>query len=121
MICSLKDHAPETCSGEVKLREAMTQYHFEGEANSPEDPNRDFLACEAHWERYEEHWSAMWADYHGIIADNMRQGLADMEAERRAARDEARYEMEQAAYEREIEEERYRERQERERYEGGDW
>lgn len=52
------------CDGRVRVRHAMTAYHFEGKRNSLDDPNRDFVACEAHWQDYHQHWSDMWAEYY---------------------------------------------------------
>ena len=47
---------------DAKIVKAMTAYHFEGERNSPEDPNRDLTLCEqCKWE-YEDHWEEMWAE-----------------------------------------------------------
>lgn len=55
------------CEGEVKLRHAMTAYHFEGEPNSPEDPNKDFYACEACWIEYRDYWQERWDEYYSGI------------------------------------------------------
>lgn len=50
------------CSGEVKIHCAMTAYHFEGVRNSKEDPNREFMACQEHWDQYRDHWEDMWSN-----------------------------------------------------------
>jgi hypothetical protein len=63
MKCEYLGHGPD-CSGEVSIRHAMTRYVFDGKKNSPEDPNRDFLACETHWGEYEDHWKEMWHQYY---------------------------------------------------------
>jgi hypothetical protein len=52
------------CGGDIKLRKAMTAYHFEGEKNSEEDPNRDFYACEDCYKEYTDHWTWMWDEYY---------------------------------------------------------
>lgn len=106
------------CEGEIQTRNAMTQYHFDGVSNSPEDPNADFQACQVHWEEYEAHWTDMWEQYNGIIADNMHQALVDMEMERRDHN--YRIEMENEARQREIEEDENRREMNR-RYEEGDY
>jgi hypothetical protein len=51
------------CEGEVKLHQSMTAYHFEGEKNSAEDPNKDFYCCDAHYKEYEAFWQDMWDEY----------------------------------------------------------
>lgn len=51
------------CGGEVKVRPAMTAYVYEGPENAPEDPNRDFAACENHYTAYLEYWDEMWKEY----------------------------------------------------------
>jgi hypothetical protein len=53
----------EPCRGKTELRTAMTKYHFEGEINSSEDPNKDFYACEEHYEDYCQYWQEMWNEY----------------------------------------------------------
>jgi hypothetical protein len=58
---------PTCCEGEVKLRHAMTAYHFEGVKNSPEDPNRDFYACEGCYQAYVEYWQYMWDEYYSSV------------------------------------------------------
>jgi len=63
MNCAFKD-SPDPCDGEVKICHAMTAYHFTGELNSEEDPNKDFLCCEYHYKMYEEHWTEMWNEYY---------------------------------------------------------
>lgn len=55
------------CEGKVELRHAMTAYHFEGERNSPEDPNKDFLCCEMHYEEYCKHWKEQWDEYYSMV------------------------------------------------------
>jgi hypothetical protein len=69
MICEYNHpHNPEgPCEGEVKVRSSMTQYVFDGVKNSPEDPNRDFQACEYHYQCYREYWNEMWNDYYSMI------------------------------------------------------
>lgn len=54
------------CEGEVKLRHAMTQYCYteEDRLNGKEDPNKDFHACEYHWQCYYEYWREMWNEYY---------------------------------------------------------
>ena len=64
------------CSGKVEIHKAMTSYHFKGEVNSPEDPNRDFLACEVHYEDYRLHWKEMWDEYYDIVAEGIAGGIA---------------------------------------------
>jgi len=67
--CEYEDHPYCECKGEIKIRKAMTAYHFEGVKNSPEDPNRDFTACEEHYEAYVEHWTEMWNEYYSSIGN----------------------------------------------------
>lgn len=67
MKCEFTDHPDANCSGEVKMYSAMTQYHFEGNKNSPEDPNKDFAACEEHYDFYYDHWQEMWGEYYGAV------------------------------------------------------
>lgn len=55
-------HITARCEGEVKMRGAMTAYHFEGTPNSKEDPNKSFLACKAHHDEYVDHWTDMWSN-----------------------------------------------------------
>lgn len=55
------------CEGDIKLRRSMTAYHFEGDINSKEDPNREFYSCETHWHEYREYWKSMWDEYHSSI------------------------------------------------------
>ena len=50
------------CRGEVKFRKSMTAYHFEGKKNSLDDPNRQFMACDGHYEEYVAHWRDMWSN-----------------------------------------------------------
>lgn len=54
--CEYYHPSQSDCSGEAKLRGSMTAYHFEGVINSPEDPNRDFFACDRHYEEYCDYW-----------------------------------------------------------------
>lgn len=67
------DHPEGPCEGEIKIRGSMTMYHFEGCNNSPEDPNRDFAACDAHYEGYRAYWQERWDEVNADI----RQGIAD--------------------------------------------
>lgn len=67
MECEFETHPDGSCEGEIKVRKAMTAYHFEGVRNSKEDPNRDFLACELHHGWYVDYWSEMWAEYYRNI------------------------------------------------------
>lgn len=55
------------CEGEVKVRKSMTAYHFEGVKNSPEDPNRDFHACDTCYSEHVAHWADMWNDYYSAV------------------------------------------------------
>lgn len=72
--CEYKDMCE--CKGEVKLRHAMTAYHWDG---TGEDPNRDFYACDDHYEMYREYWQGMWDDYYGIVSEGIIGGLARRE------------------------------------------
>lgn len=60
------DHT-DPCKGRAVIRKAMTAYHFEGELNSPEDPNKDFYACDNHYEQYYEYWKMMWDEYYSNV------------------------------------------------------
>ena len=51
------------CGGEVKLRGAMTAYHWDKESGKP-DPNPDFIACDNHWQMYHDHWKEQWDEYY---------------------------------------------------------
>lgn len=66
MKCEYEGHICE-CFGEVSLHHAMTKYVFDGIKNSPEDPNKDFFACDDHWEEYRTHWQEMWDIYYGEV------------------------------------------------------
>lgn len=66
----LKDHAGP-CSGVIEIRHAMTRYVFDGVPNSPEDPNRDFIACEEHANQYNAFWQEQWDEYNSIVRDGL--------------------------------------------------
>ena len=59
------------CSGEIRNCHAMTAYHFEGIKNSPEDPNKDFIACDGHYEDYAQHWQEQWDEYYGMVYEGI--------------------------------------------------
>jgi len=68
MTCRYCEENPNgECEGEIRVRHAMTAYHFEGEKNSPEDPNRDFYACDSCYAAYVEHWTWMWEEYYNSV------------------------------------------------------
>lgn len=48
-------------SDDVKVRHAMTAYHWDGKG---EDPNRDMMQCDDCWEAYRQHWQGMWGEYY---------------------------------------------------------
>ena len=60
--CEYVGQHPSNCSGEVKFRYAMTAYHYEGKRNDFDDPNRQFMACESHYEEYQDYWRSMWIE-----------------------------------------------------------
>jgi hypothetical protein len=47
----------------VELECSRTQYHFEGEPDSAEDPNRQIGLCRSCAQEHHEHWDAMWSEY----------------------------------------------------------
>jgi len=47
----------------VKLRPARTAYHWEGDENSDDNPNRDWMGCETCDQLDEEYWDEMWSEY----------------------------------------------------------
>lgn len=55
------------CLGEIKIRRSMTAYPFKGIINSPEDPNRDFMACEIHYLDYFTFWKEKWSEYYSGV------------------------------------------------------
>lgn len=61
MECEHKDNLECECSGPVTSQNSRTAYHFTGEPNSPEDPNRNLHLCEAHAKLHHEYWDDMWA------------------------------------------------------------
>lgn len=72
MTCEYEGGPFGPCEGEVKLRSAMTAYHFEGCRNSPEDPNREFSACDSCYQEYAAHWSEAWREHNQDIMDGIR-------------------------------------------------
>ena len=77
MKCEYEEQ--EGCSGKIENRHAMTAYHFEGIANSLEDPNKDFLACDGHYDDYERHWQEQWDEYYGMIYEGIAGDLVRRE------------------------------------------
>ncbi len=73
MICEYEGHNGE-CSGKVTSRGSMTAYHFEGVRNSEEDPNRDFVACDLHYEDYYSFWKEQWDEYNGMVYEGIVEG-----------------------------------------------
>jgi len=53
---------PSDCEGCVKWRNAMTAYDYSGEKNTIDDPNRDVLLCDKHWQDYEYYWNDQWSN-----------------------------------------------------------
>ncbi len=49
----------------VNLESSRTQYNFEGELGSPEDPNRPVPLCRTCAEDHHAYWDEMWAEYYG--------------------------------------------------------
>lgn len=47
----------------VRLRPAMTAYHYEGVEDTIDDPNRRLGLCPSCHNRYADHWSDMWREY----------------------------------------------------------
>lgn len=59
-------HPCETdgCKGFAgEITKSMTAYAFDGEKNSPDDPNRDMWLCPDCREGYIEHWTDMWDEW----------------------------------------------------------
>lgn len=49
----------------VEMESSRTQYHFEGEDNSPDDPNKDIPLCRPCAAEHHEYWDDMWREYYG--------------------------------------------------------
>jgi hypothetical protein len=56
------EHELGDCEGEIKLREALTKYHWDKSVKE-KDPNAPFYACESHAQQYVDYWTEMWAEY----------------------------------------------------------
>lgn len=67
MSCVYCKDSSDFCIGPAERRKSMTAYHFEGVPNSPEDPNKDFYACDLHYKEYQEYWKTMWEMYYSGI------------------------------------------------------
>lgn len=52
----------ETTDG-IEMESSRTCYHYEGEIDSPDDPNRPIPLCRLCAEEHHQHWSNMWAEY----------------------------------------------------------
>lgn len=54
------------CEGDVRFRHSMTQYSYgeEDRLAGKEDPNKNFYACEYHWQCYYSYWREMWNEYY---------------------------------------------------------
>ena len=59
------------CQGKVELHGAMTAYHYEGEKNGSDDPNKDFYACERHYDDYYTYWREQWDEYYSTIRSGL--------------------------------------------------
>ena len=49
----------------VEMENSRTQYHFEGDQNSPDNPNAPVPLCRACAIDHHEYWDSMWGDYYG--------------------------------------------------------
>jgi hypothetical protein len=59
---------PCQCCGtflDVRLEDARTDYHFEGERGSPADPNKPIPLCPRCAVDHHLYWDGMWAEYYG--------------------------------------------------------
>lgn len=64
ILLSLSDCEQCGSSEGVEAESSRTQYHFDGEIGSPEDPNRDIRYCRACAKEHHEYWDSMWSDYY---------------------------------------------------------
>lgn len=48
----------------LKLESSRTAYPWEGQFDSPDDPNRNKLLCRHCAKEHHEYWDAMWKDYY---------------------------------------------------------
>lgn len=49
----------------VELEDSRTQYHYEGEPGSEEDPNKPIPLCRLCAIEHHEYWDEMWREYYG--------------------------------------------------------
>jgi hypothetical protein len=63
---TLRRHRCECCGTwrGVRLREALTAYHYEGPFDTFADPNRRLGLCDPCHQDYAEFWLAMWQEYY---------------------------------------------------------
>ncbi len=48
----------------VAVENSRTQYPFDGELNSKDDPNASIPLCRDCAKEHHEYWDSMWADYY---------------------------------------------------------
>lgn len=48
----------------VKMESSRTCYHWDGSADSPDNPNRPIPLCRDCAEEHHAHWDYMWRDYY---------------------------------------------------------
>lgn len=48
----------------LKLEDSRTLYHFEGDWDDPQNPNRSVLLCRRCAVQHHEHWDEMWREYY---------------------------------------------------------
>jgi hypothetical protein len=47
----------------LRLESSRTSYHWDGEFDSPKDPNRDKLLCRKCAQMHHKFWDDMWTQY----------------------------------------------------------
>ena len=65
--CSKWEYHIGKCAGycnriaQIKLREALTNYYWEGDGD---DPNTPVLFCDSCYEEYSDFWNEQWEEYY---------------------------------------------------------
>ena len=60
-VCAAEEYGE--CRGDVLFEGSRTQYHYEGEKGTKDDPNKDIPLCRLHAKEHHEYWNEMWAEY----------------------------------------------------------
>lgn len=49
----------------IEMESSRTQYHFEGDWDSEDNPNKDIPLCRPCAKEHHADWDSMWSDYYG--------------------------------------------------------